>query len=266
MGDVVGDRPKALIDVAGQPLVAYQIGRLVAAGVDRVIISCAAGQGELFVRALGGLGVELGIAEEPERLGRGGGIRFALKERREEGDVYALNGDELLDVDFRRLLEHHRSGRSAATITVARPRSAFGVVELGESDFVTSFDETARIPYWVNCGNYVFGQEALDRLPERGDHELTTFPELVAEGKLRAFRHEGLWLTVNTPKDLRRATELAAQHDLTLYDAAYAAVAESREATLATLDTALLDAGLGTRPSELAARLEDDDANGGRPR
>jgi predicted nucleic acid-binding protein len=66
------------------------------------------------------------------------------------------------------------------------------------------------------------------------------------------------------PAELRRATELAAEHDLTLYDAAYAAVAESREAALATLDGALLGAGLGTRPSELAARLED--ANGGRSR
>src|SRR5918996_63463 len=47
------------------------------------------------------------------------------------------------------------------------------------------------------------------------------------------------------PTEFRRATELAAEHDLTLYDAAYAAVAESREATLATLDSALLDAGLG---------------------
>ena len=66
------------------------------------------------------------------------------------------------------------------------------------------------------------------------------------------------------PGELRRATELAAEHDLTLYDAAYAAVAESREAELATLDIALLDAGLGIRPSELARRLED--ANGGRSR
>jgi predicted nucleic acid-binding protein len=68
------------------------------------------------------------------------------------------------------------------------------------------------------------------------------------------------------PSELRRATELAAEHELTLYDAAYAAVAESREATLATLDRALLGAGLGTRPSELAARLEDDEGQGGRLR
>ena len=30
---------------------------------------------------------------------------------------------------------------------------------------------------------------------------------LAAEGGLRAYRHEGLWLTVNTPKELRRADE-----------------------------------------------------------
>ena len=63
------------------------------------------------------------------------------------------------------------------------------------------------MPYWVNCGIYVLSAEALDRFPENGDHETTTFPELAAEGSLRAFRHTGLWLTVNTPKELRRADE-----------------------------------------------------------
>jgi len=57
------------------------------------------------------------------------------------------------------------------------------------------------------------------------------------------------------PEEFRLATDLAARHELTVYDAAYAAVAKSREATLATLDHDLLEAGLGTRPSELAAKL-----------
>jgi predicted nucleic acid-binding protein len=56
--------------------------------------------------------------------------------------------------------------------------------------------------------------------------------------------------------ELRRAAELAARHELTLYDAAYAAVAEGRDATLATLDGALLKAGLGSRPSELAQQVD----------
>lgn len=55
--------------------------------------------------------------------------------------------------------------------------------------------------------------------------------------------------------DLRFAAALAEGRGLTLYDAAYAAVAERRNARLATLDRQLLDAGLGVRPSELAEDL-----------
>jgi len=54
-----------------------------------------------------------------------------------------------------------------------------------------------------------------------------------------------------TPDEMRAASRLAERHDLTLYDAAYAAVAQSRSAELATLDRELLDAELGSRPSEL---------------
>jgi NDP-sugar pyrophosphorylase family protein len=212
LGDAAGGRPKSLVDVAGRPLVSYQVTRLARAGVERVIMSCVAGQGALFERELEGLGVEIAVAEEPERLGRGGGIKFAARERREQGDVYALNGDELVDVDFRALLDRHREAGGAATVAVARPKSPFGVVDLGQGDVVVGFSEGGRIPYWVNCGIYVLSEEAIARFPERGDHETTTFPEFVAERRLHAYRHEGLWLTVNTPKELRTAGEHVAAH------------------------------------------------------
>lgn len=55
--------------------------------------------------------------------------------------------------------------------------------------------------------------------------------------------------------ELRTAAELAEQHGLTLYDAAYAAVARTRGAELVTLDRALLQSGLGRRPSNVLADL-----------
>jgi len=58
-----------------------------------------------------------------------------------------------------------------------------------------------------------------------------------------------------SPEEMREASQLAEHHDLTLYDAAYAAVAQSRSAALATLDRALLDAKLGRRPSELVTAI-----------
>jgi NDP-sugar pyrophosphorylase family protein len=212
LGDAGGGRPKALVDVAGRPLAAYQVGRLARTGVERVIVSCAAGQGGLFERELAGLGAEIVVAEEPERLGRGGGIKFAARERRESGELYALNGDELLDVDFGALLERHREAGGAATVAVAQPKSPFGVVDLGEGDVIEGFSEGGRISYWVNCGIYVFSSEVIERLPDIGDHETTTFPELARERRLHAYRHDGLWLTVNTPKELRVAGEHVAAH------------------------------------------------------
>lgn len=212
LGDAAGGKPKALVDVDGRPLATYQVARLARAGVDRVIVSCAAGQGAQFESELAGLGPEIAAAEEPERFGRGGGIKFAARLRRDDGDVYALNGDELVDVDFDALLDRHREASGAVTVAVARPRSPFGVVDLGDGDVVDGFSEGGRIPYWVNCGIYVFTPEAIERLPEQGDHETTLFPELVAERRLYAHRHEGLWLTVNTPKELRTAAEHVASH------------------------------------------------------
>jgi NDP-sugar pyrophosphorylase family protein len=213
LGEAAKGKPKPLVEVCGRPLVAHQIVRLRAAGVERVIIACAAGKGGEFASALGGLGLEIIPVEEPEPLGRGGGIRFAAKELTGNSAVFAMNGDELLDVDLNRLYAAHVASGAAATVTVAPLVSPFGLVELREDGFVSGFsEETPRLPNWVNVGLYVLEPEALERFPERGDHERTTFPELAREGRLYAFRHDGIWLTVNTPKQLLAADEFVATH------------------------------------------------------
>jgi NDP-sugar pyrophosphorylase family protein len=212
LGDAAGGKPKALVPVGGRPLVSYQVQRLAEAGVGRVIVSCAAGREEEFVDALAGLGAEIVPVGEPEPLGRGGGLRFATAARREQGDVFALNGDELVDVEFTELLARHGRTGAAATITLVPLPSSFGVVDLDEDDVVTGFREAPRLPFWASCGVYVLGEEALARLPERGDHERTTFPQLAEEKRLRGYRHEGVWLTVNTAKDLRAAEEYVRAH------------------------------------------------------
>jgi len=115
-------------------------------------------------------------------------------------------------VDLEALLDAHREHDAAATIVVAPLVSQFGVVDLTDGDRIAGFREAPRLPHWVNAGIYVLDDEALARLPERGDHEQSTFPELAAEGKLYGFRHEGLWITVNTPKDLERAERYYSEH------------------------------------------------------
>jgi NDP-sugar pyrophosphorylase family protein len=212
LGEAAQGLPKPLVPVAGFPLAEYTVARLVRAGVTRVIVACRAGQEEAFVNALGGIGAEIVPVGEPEPLGRGGGFRLAAAQRRESGTVLALNGDELLDVDFSALLAEHEQAGADATIVVAQVRSPFGVVDLEDDGRVSGFREAPMLDNWVNSGVYALSESALGRFPERGDHETTTFPELAQEGTLRAFRHQGVWLTVNTPKDLRKAEDFMEEH------------------------------------------------------
>jgi len=212
LGQAAQGLPKPLVPVAGYPLAEYTVARLVEAGVTRIVVACRAGQEDVFVNALAGLGAEIEPVGEEEPLGRGGGLRFAASRRHEDGPVLALNGDELLDLDYEGLVAEHRQSGAAATVVVAQVRSPFGVVDLEPDGTITGFREAPLLEHWVNSGVYVLGEEAIGRLPERGDHEQTTFPELARERKLRGHRHEGVWLTVNTPKDLRRAAEFMAAH------------------------------------------------------
>jgi NDP-sugar pyrophosphorylase family protein len=212
LGDAAQGRPKPLVPVAGRPLAAYQVARLADAGVTRVIVACALGSEALFESELGGLGPDIVAVGEPEPLGRGGGLRFAATQCRGSGPVLALNGDELLGVDLRALLERHRSRGPAATIVVSQVRSPFGVVDVNDDDTIAGFREAPVLPEWVSSGVYVLDDECLARLPERGDHETSTFPDLAAEGKLLAFRNTSFWLTVNTPKQLQEAEQFVLEH------------------------------------------------------
>jgi NDP-sugar pyrophosphorylase family protein len=212
LGEAAQGLPKPLVPVAGFPLAEYAVARLVEGGVTRVIVACRAGDEDAFVNALAGLGADVEAVGEDEPLGRGGGLRLAASRRKEDGPVLALNGDELLDVDFGSLAGAHDASRAAATIVVAQVHSPFGVVEVEENGTISGFREAPLLEQWVNSGVYVLGEDALALLPEKGDHEQSTFPRLAGERRLHAHRHRGVWLTVNTPKDLRRAAEYMEAH------------------------------------------------------
>ena len=76
---------------------------------------------------------------------------------------------------------------------------------------VTSFAEKTELPFWINGGIYVFEREIEDQLPDVGDHETTTFPQLVNEERMRAIKSNANWISVDSHKDLREAQEMMSQ-------------------------------------------------------
>ena len=87
LGEAAGGRPKALVEVGGRPLAAYQVEQLARPASTACSSAAPPGRRRCSSAALGGIGPEIVAVPEPEPLGRGGGIRFAARQRREPGDA-----------------------------------------------------------------------------------------------------------------------------------------------------------------------------------
>jgi len=208
---LTSDRPKPMIEVAGKPILEYQVRWLARQGVSDAVLLCGY-KAEVIQRHFGdgsrfGLAVHYSLEEEP--LGRGGALKLGARLLPADEDaVIALNGDILTNQPLAPLLRLHRRKNATATVMLTRLRSPYGVTRLDSSGRITAFDEKPLLPHWINAGLYVVTREFLRRLPDRGDHETTTFPELAAEGRLYGYRSRAYWRTVDTFKDL---TEAAAE-------------------------------------------------------
>lgn len=205
------DRPKPMVEIMGIPILSYQLQWLQGQGVTDVVLSC--GYRHEVVESYFGDGERLGVrirySVEREPLGRGGALRLALSHvPSEEEVVVATNGDVLTNLRLAPVLEAHRAKRMLATIVLTPFVSPYGIVEVDGEDRVTHFREKPELPYWINAGIYVLSPSLRDQLPERGDHEITTFPELARAGRLGAYRAHAYWRTVDTIKDVN---EVAAE-------------------------------------------------------
>ena len=219
--------PKTMIEIpgTGRTILEHQLDWLAAEGVTDVVISCGH-LAEVLQAWLGSatLPVSVSTVVEEVPLGRGGGLKFAAKSLpRKDEDWYALNSDIWTRFPLRAMTAMHRETGALATLALARPRIPWGVVELdeaGKGDWITEFVEAPPTPWPVNAGVYVFAPGFTPLLPDTGDHERTTFPELAAARKLAGFPipEDIYWRAIDTAKDLETAAkELAALKERTAH-------------------------------------------------
>ncbi len=205
---LTSDRPKPMIEVAGAPILERQIRWLAREGVSDAVLLC--GYKAEVIREHFGDGTRFGLrvhySLEDEPLGRGGALKLGSRLLPPgEDPVLALNGDVLTNQPLAPLLRYHRRKGAAATVMLTRLRSPYGITRLDRSGRIVAFEEKPLLPHWLNAGLYVLAPQFFRRLPDRGDHETTTFPELAAEGKLFGYRSRAYWRSVDSMKDLREA-------------------------------------------------------------
>lgn len=113
--------PKALVEVAGKPFIAWQLEYLARQGVQRVVM-CTGYLGEQIESAIGH-GRQFGLdvtysPDGPVLLGTGGAIKQAMPRLGEQ--FFVLYGDSFLPVDFRAVEMSFFSSGKPALMTILR--------------------------------------------------------------------------------------------------------------------------------------------------
>src|SRR6266567_485839 len=201
---LTSDRPKCMVEICGRPILSYQLAWLRHHGIEGVTISCGYLAG--VIQDCFGDGSQLGLrlqyAIEPEPLGRGGGFRYAMDTFTTDEPVIGMNGDNITNLDLSDLVERHRLSGATATDVLTPLHSPYGIVDLAGDNFITGYRERPELPFWLNAGIYVFDPAMRELLPERGDHEDSTFPRLAAERRLLGYPTHAFWRTADTAKDV----------------------------------------------------------------
>jgi NDP-sugar pyrophosphorylase family protein len=211
------DRPKPLVEIPGTgiPIIGHQIAWLAEEGVTDVAISCGH-LAEVLQEWLEKTELPLNAVTvvETEPLGRGGGLKYAAKALpRPDEPWFATNGDIWTRFSLRDMSAFHDERAAVATLALARPRIPWGAVETDRFGNVIDFVESPPSPFLINAGLYVFSSGFAQLLPDVGDHERTTFPQLARDRKLAGYQlPQGCyWRAIDTAKDLTEAAkELAA--------------------------------------------------------
>jgi glucose-1-phosphate cytidylyltransferase len=206
--------PKPLVEIGGRPIV-WHVIQIYAAQGFRDFILLTGYKGELIeqfaaaedwpsaveVRCVDtGLDTPTGgrVARAADLLGSG---TFAL--------TYA---DGVADVDLGATLDYHRGHGDAATITLVRPHTQWGIAIVGDDDRVSGFIEKPRMEQWINAGFFFMEPRALDYMEPTSVLEREPLERLAADGQLHGYRHSGFWDCMDTYKDAILLEDLWTAH------------------------------------------------------
>lgn len=210
---VLGETPKVLAPIGGEPFLALLLRWLAGFGAERIVLCLGIGADAVLDWLAGNAptGLEIVPIVEPEPLGTAGALRFAAPALA-SNPALVLNGDSFVDADLCAFLAAHRTGGREASLLCCRVPDAarFGRVEIADGG-VTGFQEKSAGPGPgpINAGVYLFSQAMLRRIREMPGRSLERDVfQAAAPGTLGAHTVDGTFIDIGTPESLADAEKV----------------------------------------------------------
>ena len=121
-----------------------------------------------------------------------------------DDEFFLTYGDGVADINISKLIEHHKTHKKIATMTIVQPQGRFGMVEFNTTtNLIENFSEKLKGDgAWINGGFFVLNKKIFKNLKDDFTvWEKEPLENLSKENQLVSFKHDGFWYPMDTMRD-----------------------------------------------------------------
>ena len=139
----------------------------------------------------------------------GGRLKRVLPYLKDEKSFCFTYGDGVADIDISELINFHKSHGKLATLTSTFPPGRYGALII-ENDKVMKFEEKPKGDgALINCGFFVLSPKVIEYIADDSIiWEQEPLTNLVSDGELMTYKHNGFWHPMDTLRDKNKLNEL----------------------------------------------------------
>jgi len=217
MGSLTKSTPKSLLEVHGKPIIWYAFWNLYRKGFRHFILPLGFLGNmikDYLVQISRNLDCDIYFVETGEDTSIADRIRRVCHLIPSDEHFFLLNTDTIFDFDINAMYSHHIKSDALVTLSSVEVISPWGILTVA-NEKVVGFDRNRKVQRLissqskdsfgvVNSGLAWIKKSALDLLDfyRIGDFETDLFNAAILEGRVAHVKLEGVWVPIDTPKDL----------------------------------------------------------------
>ena len=224
LGSYTQHTPKALVEVAGKPMLAHVVERLKQAGVTSIIINLHhfADKIKAWVAAENNFGIEIKFSDETAQLLDTGGGLLKARWFFDDGQPFVVhNVDVLSNINIREMLQQHNVSQALATLFVQNRKSTRyllfdaamllrGRHDTRNNETTFSTDRQSNLHQLAFNGIHIINPAIFDHFAQSGTFSIIqTYLSLAGNHTIKGFRDdEAVYLDIGKPEALQAAQQL----------------------------------------------------------